>query len=65
MKKCIFICYVLPDEFFFKSNSNRQFEKKYLGQKTLSYRVYQKKAALNIHEYLLCFTVEKTFSPWD
>ena len=26
--------------------------------------MYKKRASLNIHEYSLCFTVEKTFGPW-
>ena len=29
------------------------------------YRVQKKKATLNIHEYSLCFIVEKNFSHWD
>ena len=29
------------------------------------YKVYKKKATLNIQEYSLCFTVEKTLSHWD
>ena len=27
----------------------------------VNYRVYQKRAKINIHEYSLCFIVEKTF----
>ena len=26
---------------------------------------FKKKATLNVHEYLLCFTIEKTFGDWD
>ena len=31
----------------------------------VNYRDVSKKGKLNIHEYSLCFIVEKTFGPWD